>query len=359
MATSSVYGKIRENSDDKESSRKKEVDDLISKYARKKAPPPPPPPTGAAPRIPAQNMLQRDYSSSSLKFGASRENVYGQRDSLYGQNSLYGGASSSNLYGQIPRRSSQYEVPSYPEPIYESAAQPTTARQQKYLATSKSSSNLYLQPQYGSGAYGEPGNTRSMGRQQKTLSMHGTPSSGASGRNNAVMETAANIIANAHQSGVGLGTTSDWWSGNQLTTTYGPTPLQHDWSQKNNLWNPAAAAAVSSGGSYAAGAPGVGPIGSTSAVGSSSGGHPLAGHSAVAPASLPVLKYCISSSKFPFLHILIFLKHLCSLLLFESLSVLSFFPVLFGILERLKFDNFSFLNVNHRYNLIFSERGSY
>ena len=246
LATSSVYGKIREASDDKESSRKKEVDDLISKYARKKAPPPPGPP----PTQPPPNLLQRDYSSSSLKYGsgmaASRENLYGgsnvgqNRDSFYGSNNLYGGASSSNLYA--PRRSSQYEVP-YPEPIYETQA----PRQQKYLATSKSSSNLYLQPQYG-GQFGEPGNTRSMGRQQKTLSMHGAPSStggtlggSTGGRNNTVMETAANIIANAHhQSAMGLGTTSDWWSANQLTATYGPAPLQHDWSQKNNLWNPSA-----------------------------------------------------------------------------------------------------------------------
>merc|ERR1719189_1680686 len=57
LATSSVYGKIREASDDKEFNRRKEVDDLISKYARKKAPPPPiPPPTAVS----QTHGLQRD-----------------------------------------------------------------------------------------------------------------------------------------------------------------------------------------------------------------------------------------------------------------------------------------------------------
>ena len=179
------------------------MDDLISKYARKKAPPPPiPPPTAVS----QNHGLQRDYSNTSLnKYGTSMQHSSssqnlatggstggGQRGSFYGANNLYGGASSSNLYEPPHRRSSQYDVQAnlqqqYPEPIYETNATP---RQQKYLATSKSSSNLYLQPQYG--GY-EPGSNRSMGRQHKTLSMHGAPPV-SSGRNNAVMETAASII---------------------------------------------------------------------------------------------------------------------------------------------------------------------
>ena len=115
--------------------------------------------------------------------GATNSNLYGGASST----NLRGGASSSNLYAPPHRRSSQYDIQAqYPEPIYE----PNTPRQQKYLATSKSSSNLYLQPQYG--GY-EPGSNRSMGRQHKTLSMHGAPPV-SSGRNNAVMETAASII---------------------------------------------------------------------------------------------------------------------------------------------------------------------
>lgn len=218
MATSSVYGKIREDENqDKEVTRRKEVDDLISKYARKKAAPPPPPPS-----VPAPIPVQRDYSSNSLKYGGgSRENFYG------GYGNLYGGASSSNLYQ--PRRSSQYEVPAYPEPIYEMASS-TAPRQQKYLATSKSSSNLYLQPQYGQN---DLGGNRSLSRQHKTLSMHGPPQ--VSNRNNAVMETAASIIANAQQQNTMGNLGTDWWGTN---STYGPAPLQHDWSQKN-LWNPA------------------------------------------------------------------------------------------------------------------------
>ena len=173
----------------------------------------PPPPTAVS----QNHGLQRDYSNTSLnKYGtahSSSQNIAtggagGQRDSFYGggatnsnlyggasSTNLRGGASSSNLYAPPHRRSSQYDIQAqYPEPIYE----PNTPRQQKYLATSKSSSNLYLQPQYGSGAagsgYGDgPGSNRSMGRQHKTLSMHGAPSVN-SGRNNAVMETAASII---------------------------------------------------------------------------------------------------------------------------------------------------------------------
>lgn len=200
------------------------MDDLISKYARKKPAPPPPPPA-----------VQRDYSSTSLKYGASRENIYGtNRDSLYG---LYGGASSTSLYVPASRRSSQYEVPSYapPEPpIYDHAHQ----RQTRYISASKSSSNLYLQSQYGGGP-GFVDTSRSLNRQQKTLSMHGAPTSG---RNNSVMEAAASII-NAHH---GLGTASDWWSSSNQHAGQ-PAPLQHDWSQKNNLWTAAGSGGVGGG----------------------------------------------------------------------------------------------------------------
>ena len=258
MATSSYSNKLpREASDDKEFSRRKEVDDLISKYARKKAPPPPiPAPTVSNVPAASQNYgLQKDYSSGSLRYGATQREPY---------NSLYGGASSSNLYSTT-RRSSQYDVPSYPEPIYESAA----PRQQKYLATSKSSSNLYLQPPYGTGGYLDQSSlpTRSLNRQQKTLSMHGAPPS--SGRNNNVMETAASIIANAQQGGMGLGQNSDWWNSSQISANFGPAPLQHDWSAKNLSWNPAQ--------------------GSTSTFGV--GGPSTLGHPAPAPApaAMPVL----------------------------------------------------------------------
>ncbi len=186
------------------------------------------------------------------------------------------GGGSGTSSGVGVRRSSQYEIPSYPEPIYETASA-TAPRQQKYLATSKSSSNLYLQPQYND--LGPPGSNRSMGRQQKTLSMHGAPNAHlqppVSNRNNAVMETAASIIANAHQSGIGLGTSTDWWNTNQMSSTSyaAPAPLQHDWSQKN-LWNPAA----SFGASIVANA--------TAAAQAVGAGHPL-GHSATS-AQMPV-----------------------------------------------------------------------
>jgi hypothetical protein len=246
LATSSIYGsKIKEASNEKEISRKKEVDDLISKYARKKAPPPPPP-------TQSSHHIQRDYSSTSLKYGASRDSLYGvpSRDNLYGgasRDNFYGGGPRDNLYGGYappapppsthvppPRRSSQYEIPNYappPEPTH-------NYERNKYLSTSKSSSNLYLQPQYG-GGYMDPNSRLQSSRQQKTLSMHGT-----SGRNNNVMETAASIIANAQQAGLGLGPT-DWWSSNQPSTA-NTTGLQHSWSQKN-VWNPAAAVAATSG----------------------------------------------------------------------------------------------------------------
>ena len=297
-------------SDEKELNRRKEVDDLISKYARKKAPPHP---VGPPPPLGHQNSahghhpggpipLQKDYSSSSLKFRDSHyggggggggpanhhssrpgdNNIYGtmpnshsQRDSLYGSSNLYGGASTSNLF---PRRSSQYDMPPPPlpsgvghqaaqyggvePPIYEQGPQ----RPQKYLATSKSSSNLYLQPHYGTG-YGNMDPNRSLTRQQKTLSMHGVPApstatGGGGGRNNNVMDTAAAIIANAHQqSNMGLGTTTDWWNtsygggaggvpqppppglpGPVVPEVVSGLPTHQDWNNlaapKPNAWNP-------------------------------------------------------------------------------------------------------------------------
>lgn len=273
MATSSYNNNNRrEPSDDKEFNRRKEVDDLISKYARKKAPVQLPVPTPAS-NIPStvahQNYgLQKDYSSSSLRYAANTATTH-QREPY---NSLYGGASSSNLYSSAARRSSQYDAPAYPEPIYEGAA----PRQQKYLATSKSSSNLYLQNPYAGGYLDQASlPTRSLNRQQKTLSMHGAPPS--SGRNNNVMETAASIIANAQQGGMGLGQNSDWWNSNQMSANFGPAPLQHDWSSKNLSWNPPAA-------------PGAGGTSTFGAGTSNLGGHP-----APPPAAMPVLMFDITT----------------------------------------------------------------
>ena len=63
------------------------------------------------------------------------------------------------------------------------------------------------------------------------------------------------------------------WS---LSNNYGPAPLQHDWSQKNNLWNPAASATNSFGAPPPIPPPTVVP---------SAGGHQI-GHPA--PPPLPV-----------------------------------------------------------------------
>ena len=76
------------------------------------------------------------------------------------------------------------------------------------------------------------------------------------------------FTANAHQNNMGLGTTTDWWNGNQISNNYGPAPLQHDWSQKNNLWNPAASNTNSFGVPQPIPPPTVVP---------SAGGHPI-GH---------------------------------------------------------------------------------
>ena len=78
---------------------------------------------------------------------------------------------------------------------------------------------------------------------------------------------------------MGLGTTSDWWNGNQISNNYGPAPLQHDWSQKNNLWNPAASATNSFGAPPQVPPPAVVP----------SGGHQI-GHPAPPP-PMPVFLY--------------------------------------------------------------------
>ena len=245
MATSSFYGtKIKEASNEKEVQRRKEVDDLISKYGRKNKP---------EPVRPSSYMLQRDYSSSSLKFGSSRDN-------------LYAPSGTSGIPAPTPhtitRRSSQYELPTITsnevyEPMQTTTATSTGTAPRRYIASSKSSSNLYLNPNLGGSGYGSMdighghGHGRGHGhghglmrggppltnRQQKTLSMHEGASS--SGRNNTVMETAASIIANAHQAGMGLGP-ADWWSSgttghSSYAAAAAPVPLQHDWSQKNVL----------------------------------------------------------------------------------------------------------------------------
>ncbi len=248
MATSSFYGsKIKEASNEKDVQRRKEVDDLISKYGRKSKP---------DPIRPNSYLLQRDYSSSSLKFGASRDSLYMPTSAT----STAAGAIPAPAQHAITRRSSQYDMQvdnhHYEPPMHSTS----NAGPRRYIASSKSSSNLYLNP--GLGGHGGHGGgglgmmDQGMGsltrgpplpiaassRQQKTLSMHEAGGIGGHGggtpRKNEVMETAASIIANAHQSGMGLGP-ADWWStGTAPTANYGaahPLPLQHDWSQKNVL----------------------------------------------------------------------------------------------------------------------------
>jgi hypothetical protein len=217
----SQYNKISENSEEKEVQRRKEVDDLISKYASKKK----------------VSATQNDFSATSLannnnsatansggndfatsRFGSLRDNLYGgpsrdnlyggaSRDNLYGgasRDNLYGGASRDNLYGTASRdniygttsrrRSSQYDTladttATTPSSAYTSANlygrsndfnNTTATAPRRYLATSKSSTNIYLHPNtsgsgYDFGAKNIPEPSRIQTRQQKTLSMHGLP----------------------------------------------------------------------------------------------------------------------------------------------------------------------------------------
>ena len=196
----SHYNKIQENSEEKEVQRRKEVDDLISKYASKKKTVPQLPgsdyvPTNnIAPSSSSANLLNNNNDYASIRYGSLRDNLYG--------------TSRENLYGtSTRRRSSQYDtfsdLPTTPDaptssyiPNYSGANSSTNyytrandtglnsgsnTGPRRYLATSKSSTNVYLHPSTTSG-YPDFANknlqdtSRIQTRQQKTLSMHGIPS---------------------------------------------------------------------------------------------------------------------------------------------------------------------------------------
>ena len=197
----SHYNKIPENSEEKEVQRKKEVDDLISKYASKKKVSLPQHDyttanssthSGIAPTSSSTNLanssIGNDYAT--LRYGSLRDNLYG--------------TSRENLYGTAARRrSSQYDtyadttvtpsnayVPPYSSAAsssnlysrandYNSITSTATTGPRRYLATSKSSTNIYLHPTSTSGydytTKSIPEPSRIQTRQQKTLSMHGLP----------------------------------------------------------------------------------------------------------------------------------------------------------------------------------------
>lgn len=186
----SNYNKIAENSEEKEVQRRKEVDDLISKYASKKKVPAPPPANDYVTNATASTN-NNDYAS--IRYGSLRDNLYGtSRENLYGNTGTLG-----------RRRSNQYEtyadntpaVPSYIPSYNPTSSTSVYSRPndvgltssisaggtgpRRYLATSKSSTNIYLQPSSSSYDIGSRINqdpSRIQTRQQKTLSMHGLPS---------------------------------------------------------------------------------------------------------------------------------------------------------------------------------------
>jgi len=201
------YNKISENSEEKEVQRKKEVDDHISKYASKKKVSGPQSDyaltNSASTGGNLHNSSNINNSSggdySTLRYGSLRDNIYGtgSRDNIYGT------GSRDNIYGTATRRrSSQYDayadtnvatsnayVPPYTGSAtssnlysrtndYNSVGQTSTGPR-RYLATSKSSTNIFLHPTsssgYDFGTKSIPEPSRIQTRQQKTLSMHGLP----------------------------------------------------------------------------------------------------------------------------------------------------------------------------------------
>ena len=200
----SHYNKISENSEEKEVQRRKEVDDLISKYASKKKVVASQPASDYAStnNVGTNNITSSNINNNnnndyaSIRYGSLRDNLYGtSRENIYGTNarrrstqydayadttavtpsnayvpSYTGAATSSNLYG----RSSDVGFNSM-------SSSASTAGPRRYLATSKSSTNIYLQPNSSSGydfggSKNLPDSSRLANRQQKTLSMHGLPS---------------------------------------------------------------------------------------------------------------------------------------------------------------------------------------
>ena len=228
--------KTHNDSEDKEFQRKKEVDDLISKYSNKKSKSKlgliqgnheindyssvrygqsnthgtyggasntfsgrrssqydslsrALPTSNTGPSYDMQGSGNRDsslskYAGSSYRRGSNASNDYAMTNNTYndkysnivsgygtvgntGMGALTSSASSANIY----------------TPISSSGPPPSAAR--RYLAQSKSSSNLFLYPQSNMlsstlNSQQDPSKRTPLTRQQKTLSIHGLPGSGSS-----------------------------------------------------------------------------------------------------------------------------------------------------------------------------------
>jgi hypothetical protein len=265
----SHYNKINENSEEKEVQRRKEVDDLISKYASKKKVSQPSALNdyGSSNNIGSSSGINNSSSSTNLAnnndYASIRYNSL--RDNLYG-------TSRENLYGTTTRRrSSQYDAYGDPlaavaptasyTPNYASTATTSSTNYygrsndvgagsgagstgpRRYLATSKSSTNVYLHPSGTSGGGYDFGNknvlpdTRIQTRQQKTLSMHGLPSptiqprmSGGTGVGGTVLPSSS--LGSFHHLYSQQGGASDWgWptggSGSSLLNHHNPSSSYH------------------------------------------------------------------------------------------------------------------------------------
>ena len=236
-----MYPKTRDDPEDRESQRKKEVDDLISKYSHKKSKPKlgiipsnrevndyssvrygqantdrtyggssntfsgrrssqydsitkalPSSSTGTNYDIQAPGKIDSslnkygttDYRRGSINSNASNDykissNTYNDKYDKYSNVGGYGVVGSTGM-GALQSSASSANISYAPTA---SAAPPSAAR--RYLAQSKSSSNLFLYPQSNTlsstlNSQQDLSKRTPLTRQQKTLSIHGLPGSGAS-----------------------------------------------------------------------------------------------------------------------------------------------------------------------------------
>ena len=131
-----------------------------------------------------------DYSS--LRYGSLRDNIYGtSRDNIYGTTTRRR-SSQYDTYADNPVTPSTSTTTSTYIPTYTGAVSASnlfsrtndfsssTTGPRRYLATSKSSTNIYLHPNTSGYDFGTKNITaepsRIQTRQQKTMSIHGLPS---------------------------------------------------------------------------------------------------------------------------------------------------------------------------------------
>lgn len=174
-AIGSTYNRIVESSQEKELQRKKEVDDLISKYSTKKKLPDHQ--THAHGATLGVTEIKSDYLPST-RYGSYRDSLYGATGSL--------GRRRSGVFESLPDTTTSQSSTGFGRlNLYgrqnDFGSVNTGSAPRRFIASSKSSTNLYLSPNSTSTSdlgskLAAAESPRTSGRHQKTLSLHGLSS---------------------------------------------------------------------------------------------------------------------------------------------------------------------------------------